>query len=50
MGAGTMTISLVGLTLRVADVDRSVEFYRQTSGAAVLFHLPGPPAPQRPDP
>ena len=36
-----MTISLVGLTLHVADVDRSVEFYRRLPGAAVLFHLPG---------
>jgi len=36
-----MTISLVGLTLHVADVDRSVEFYRRLPGAAVPFHLPG---------
>jgi catechol 2,3-dioxygenase-like lactoylglutathione lyase family enzyme len=36
-----MTISLVGLTMHVADVDRSVEFYRRLPGAAVLFHLPG---------
>jgi catechol 2,3-dioxygenase-like lactoylglutathione lyase family enzyme len=36
-----MTISLVGLTLHVADVDRSVEFYGRLPGAAVLFHLPG---------
>jgi catechol 2,3-dioxygenase-like lactoylglutathione lyase family enzyme len=36
-----MTISLVGLTLHVTDVDRSVEFYRRLPGAAVLFHLPG---------
>src|SRR3954453_14426644 len=34
-------VSLVGLTLHVADVDRSVEFYRRLPGAAVLFHLPG---------
>ena len=32
---------MVGLTLHVADVDRSVEFYRRLPGAAVLFHLPG---------
>jgi len=36
-----MTVSLVGLTLHVADVDRSLEFYRGLPGAAVLFHLPG---------
>jgi catechol 2,3-dioxygenase-like lactoylglutathione lyase family enzyme len=36
-----MTISLVGLTLHVADVDGSVEFYRRLPGAVVLFHLPG---------
>ena len=36
-----MTTSLVGLTLHVADVDRSVESYRRLPGAAVLFHLPG---------
>src|SRR5689334_13935319 len=36
-----MTVSLVGLTLHVADVDRSVEFYRRLPDAVVLFHLPG---------
>jgi catechol 2,3-dioxygenase-like lactoylglutathione lyase family enzyme len=36
-----MTVSLVGLTLHVSDVDRSVEFYRRLPGAAVMFHLPG---------
>jgi catechol 2,3-dioxygenase-like lactoylglutathione lyase family enzyme len=36
-----MTTSLAGLTLHVADVDRSVEFYGRLPGAAVLFHLPG---------
>ena len=36
-----MTVSLVGLTLHVSDVDRSLEFYRRLPGAAVLFHLPG---------
>jgi catechol 2,3-dioxygenase-like lactoylglutathione lyase family enzyme len=36
-----MTTSLVGLTLHVSDVDRSVEFYRRLPGAAVLFHMPG---------
>ena len=36
-----MTVSLAGLTLHVADVDRSLAFYRRLPGAAVLFHLPG---------
>jgi catechol 2,3-dioxygenase-like lactoylglutathione lyase family enzyme len=36
-----MTVSLAGLTLHVADVDRSLEFYRRLPGAAVVFHLPG---------
>jgi catechol 2,3-dioxygenase-like lactoylglutathione lyase family enzyme len=36
-----MTVSLVGLTLHVSDVDRSLEFYRRLPGAAVVFHLPG---------
>ncbi|MGH7513112.1 MAG: VOC family protein [Gemmatimonadales bacterium] len=36
-----MAVSLAGLTLHVADVDRSVEFYRRLPGAAVLFHIPG---------
>ena len=35
-----MTVSLVGLTLHVSDVDRSLEFYRQLPGASVLFHMP----------
>jgi len=36
-----MTVSLAGLTLHVANVDRSLIFYRQLPGAAVLFHMPG---------
>ncbi len=36
-----MTISLAGLTLHVADVDRSFAFYQQLPGAKILFHLPG---------
>jgi len=36
-----MRVSLVGLTLHVSDVDRSVEFYRRLPDAAVMFHLPG---------
>ena len=35
-----MTVSLVGLTLHVADVDRSLAFYRRLPGATVQFHLP----------
>jgi hypothetical protein len=35
-----MTVSLAGLTSHVADVDRSLAFYRRLPGAAVLFHLP----------
>jgi catechol 2,3-dioxygenase-like lactoylglutathione lyase family enzyme len=35
------TTSLVGLTLHVADVDRSLEFYKRIPGAQVLFHMPG---------
>ena len=36
-----MTVSLAGLTLHVADLERSLEFYRRLPGAAVLFHLLG---------
>ncbi|HSR42033.1 MAG TPA: VOC family protein [Longimicrobiales bacterium] len=36
-----MDLSLVGVTLHVADVDRSVEFYRRLPGAEVLVHIPG---------
>ncbi|HEY7635599.1 MAG TPA: flavin reductase [Gemmatimonadales bacterium] len=36
-----MTVSLTGLTLHVADVDRSLEFYRRLPAASVVFHLPG---------
>jgi catechol 2,3-dioxygenase-like lactoylglutathione lyase family enzyme len=36
-----MTVSLAGLTLHVADVDRSLAFYRQLPGAALLVHVPG---------
>lgn len=37
---GMMAVSLAGLTLHVADVDRSLAFYRRIPGAEVLFHLP----------
>ena len=36
-----MNLSLVGLTLHVSDVDRSLEFYRKFPGASVMFHMPG---------
>lgn len=36
-----MTVSLAGLTLHVADVDRSLACYQQLAGATILFHLPG---------
>jgi len=36
-----MSVSLAGLTLHVADVERSLEFYKKLPGAAVLFHMPG---------
>ena len=35
------TTSLVGLTLHVADVDASLEFYKRIPGAEVMFHMPG---------
>lgn len=35
-----MPVSLAGLTLHVADVDRSLAFYRRLPGSEVLFHLP----------
>lgn len=36
-----MSISLVGLTLHVADVERSLTFYQRLPDAFVLFHMPG---------
>jgi len=35
-----MDVALAGLTLHVADVERSLAFYRRLPGATVLFHLP----------
>jgi len=35
------TASLEGLTLHVADLDRSLEFYRKIPGAVVVVHRPG---------
>jgi hypothetical protein len=36
-----MSISLVGLTLHVADVERSLSFYKRLPGSSILFHMPG---------
>ena len=36
-----MSLSLVGVTLHVADVETSLDFYSRLPGASVLFHLPG---------
>lgn len=36
-----MGVSLVGLTLHVADVERSVSFYKRLPDTSVLFHMPG---------
>ena len=36
-----MNLSLVGVTLHVADVDRSLAFYQRFPGAEVMFHMPG---------
>src|SRR5260370_7552888 len=37
----TPDISLEGMTLHVADVERSLEFYTKIPGALVLVHRPG---------
>ena len=36
-----MDLTLAGVTLHVADVDRSLAFYHQFPGADVVFHMPG---------
>jgi catechol 2,3-dioxygenase-like lactoylglutathione lyase family enzyme len=36
-----MNISLVGLTLHVADVERALEFYKRLPDSSVLFHMTG---------
>jgi catechol 2,3-dioxygenase-like lactoylglutathione lyase family enzyme len=36
-----MNISLVGLTLHVADVERSLNFYKRPPDSSILFHMPG---------
>ena len=35
-----VSVALAGVTLHVADVERSMAFYRQLPGAIVLFHMP----------
>lgn len=37
----TMNVWLEGLTLQVADVERSVAFYQQIPGAVLEHHWPG---------
>ena len=36
-----MSISLVGATLHVADVERSLAFYQRLPGASLMFHMNG---------
>ena len=36
-----MDLTLAGVTLHVADVDRSLAFYENFPGAEVVFHMPG---------
>jgi catechol 2,3-dioxygenase-like lactoylglutathione lyase family enzyme len=36
-----MSISLVGVTLHVANVESSLAFYQRPPDTAVLFHMPG---------
>ncbi|HLZ60538.1 MAG TPA: VOC family protein [Ktedonosporobacter sp.] len=36
-----LSVSMVGVTLEVADIERSLEFYKQIPGARVLLHRPG---------
>ena len=36
-----MDLTLAGVTLHVADVDRSLAFYQQVPGVQVMFHMPG---------
>lgn len=36
-----MSISLVGLTLHVADVERSLAFYKRLPDSSILFHMTG---------
>jgi len=34
-----MDLTLAGLTLHVADVERSLAFYKQFPGAQLIFHM-----------
>lgn len=36
-----MSLSLVGLTLHVSDVERSLQFYKRLPNTSLLFHMPG---------
>jgi catechol 2,3-dioxygenase-like lactoylglutathione lyase family enzyme len=36
-----LNVSLQGLTLAVADVERSIEFYMKIPGTSLFFHRPG---------
>jgi catechol 2,3-dioxygenase-like lactoylglutathione lyase family enzyme len=36
-----LTVSLSGLTLHVADVERSIAFYTRIPGVEMMFHRPG---------
>ncbi len=36
-----MSVSLAGLTLHVADVEKSLAFYQKLPGAQLMFHMPG---------
>ena len=36
-----MNIFLVGLTLHVPDVERSLNFYKRLPDSSILFHMPG---------
>jgi catechol 2,3-dioxygenase-like lactoylglutathione lyase family enzyme len=36
-----MNISLVGVTLHVADVERSLSFYKRIPESSILYHIPG---------
>lgn len=35
-----MSISLVGLTLHVADLERSLNFYKRLPDSSIIFHMP----------
>src|SRR5215467_7852836 len=41
LGRITMNIPLVGVTLHVADVERSLSFYKRIPDSSILYHMPG---------